>query len=193
MYLKYVVILLLTLFTTILTGAANADTPTTAATTIPSLNLNLSPEWQADKVPQQVGSNHIITFYYKNKTTPQAEELDVAQIRMTSASIYDDTVKLLYNPQRITYQAKNCQLVDIGQAPQLAGPSLQKFGYFLQCQSANMSGFELYMIANPTTLYYMSYRVHGFPASPPQQDEMMKVLSNIQVCQNGTNCISAIS
>jgi hypothetical protein len=163
-----------------------------AQTTTPTLNVQLGAGWTVYNAPDPA-PNRKVVFYSINEKTPQSEELNTLQLTMNGANNYDDVVRLLYNPARSDLATQGCQVVDMGPTPVAGAAPIAKFGYFLQCASKKYSGFDLYMFGSPNVIYYFSYRVHGYPSSLAQQQEMQTVLGAIQVCVRPGQCFSGLN
>lgn len=194
----FVALLALVLSRSVFAGAAGSDAvvdpfqvPQSAGaqTTTPTLNVQLGAGWSTYNAPATTPDRQVV-FYSKNEKTSQAEELNTLRVTMNGAHNYDDVVSLLYNPAKSQLVKEGCQVVDMGPAPTLAAPPIFKFGYYLQCPGKKYSGFDLYLFGSPNVIYYLAYRVHGYPSSPAQQQEMQNVLRVIQVCVSPGKCFS---
>jgi hypothetical protein len=154
------------------------------------LDLNLPPGWKLLNISRSPGM--IITDYGKQIAgTDLAEGLVEAE--MTKKKGLDPNAVITEMTNQVNKQAltQHCDAQDVEVVPQDNG-QFKVWRQTFQCKASQSGIIQLYIDADPDTMYLFTYTSPHYPFTSELRDTANQLLKNsIQVCYKGKSCVSA--
>jgi hypothetical protein len=144
-----------------------------------SLKLNLVTDWKITNSRNALGANKEVF-------------LETTLKKSATGKNTDPIVKKLYASTKKLMGKNGCAYEDIQRIPQTAGEN-NEWGIFWQCAHNKRSGFMVFIDADPTTMYTLTYKAdESYPLTPINRNNMQKILQTIQLCYTGKSCVAFI-